>query len=766
MNMNSLPGSARVVVIGGGIGGSSAAYHLAALGVKDVVLLERSMLSSGTTWHSTGNMETYRADPLVFDMVRYAARTYPQLAKDTDREIGWRNVGRVHYTDRDDRWQVMRTLPELGRARGITLELMTPAAVAARLPIIDPAELAGGVWIPSDARVNATDAVQAFAAAARAKGVKIFQDSGVTGIEARDGVVRGVQTDAGRIDCDTVVLAAGLWSRDLARTCGVRLPMYALEHQYIITKPHGMPRDLPLFLSYDDQLYGREEVGGLMIGSLDDDAIALSAAALPQNFSFALLNERWPQFEPYMATAMRRFPVLRTAEIKMLLNGPESFTPDGQMLLGPAPGISGLFTACAFNSNGMALAPAAGRYIAEWIVEGEPSADVAPLDVRRFSPPQAAEGYMRARASEIPGFHCRMHGPDSDYRSARDIRHSPLHEQCAAAGARFVSANGWERPQWFAQRKDAALLDGVAQEVRAALEQVLVVDRSADVKCEAASLAETDGAADGAITGHLDGSHDRIEALVRRLPWRTGFELLTASPEQETRVMEWLRRAERQARGSTRKPDGGAGSWTDLTAGFSMLELHGPARKALLAELLLAADGHDVRIVADATGDTDLLLLPSDGAAHLWQQLWLSGARFGLRCGGHLAQEALRVRRGVPGFGSEATPARQAHELGLAESRPTAPRTHTPRRLVALASPMPYHEFGSREIVIQAGEVVGELTSRVRLPGWPETLALALIDPHRWQEGSALETVAGGKSWPLVPRASTWNEIRPVARTA
>ena len=753
MSNNPLPGNARVVIIGGGIGGSSAAYHLAALGVKDVVLLERSMLSSGTTWHSTGNMETYRADPLVFDMVRYAARTYPQLAQDTGREIGWRNVGRVHYTDRADRWEVMRTLPELGKARGIVLELMTPAQVAARLPIIDPEGLAGGVWIPSDARVNATDAVQAFAAAARAKGVKIFQDSMVKSIAVQDGVVRGVETAQGRIDCDIVVLSAGLWSRDLARTCGVRLPMYALEHQYIITKPHGISRELPLFLSYDDQLYGREEVGGLMIGSLDDDAIALPAAALPQNFSFALLNERWPQFEPYMATAMRRFPVMRQAEIKMLLNGPESFTPDGQMLLGPAPGVSGLYTACAFNSNGMALAPAAGRYVAEWIVEGEPSADVAPLDVRRFSPPQAAEGYMRARASEIPGFHCRMHAPDGDYRSARDIRHSPLHAHAAAAGARFVSVNGWERAAWYAPRPDARLVETVAEEVRAALEQVLLVDRSADVKCEATGDTADAGETQSAELQHLGGAHGQIEAWGRSLPWRAGHRLLTASPDQESRVMEWLRRAD----ASELHP------WMDLTPGFAMFELHGPERKALQAELLLATDGHDVRIFADRDADSDLLLLPADGAAHLWQQLLSIGARHGLRPGGHLAQEALRIRRGIPGFGAEATPARLAIELGLrtrGAASTAAPRTHAPRRLVALTSPMPYHEFGSREVVMHAGEVVGELTSRVRLPGWPETVALALVDPTRWQPGAALETVAGGKSWPLLPRETAWNQIR------
>ncbi|MEP6546920.1 MAG: FAD-dependent oxidoreductase [Gammaproteobacteria bacterium] len=745
------PHSARVVIIGGGIGGCSAAYHLAAMGVSEVVLLERSTLSSGTTWHSTGNMETYRADPLIYEMVRYAARTYPRLAEETGRDIGWRNVGRVHYTDREDRWAVMRTLPELGRARSIELQLLSAAGVQERLPIIDPSELVGGVWIPSDARVNATDAVQAFAAGARARGVRIFQDTPVIGLEVRGGAVHAVTTVAGRIDCDIVVLAAGLWSRGIAATCGAPLPMHALEHQYIITKPHGMPRDLPLFLSYDDQLYGREEVGGLMIGSLDENAIGLSAADLPQNFSFALLNERWDQFEPYMNTAMRRFPLLRDAQIKMLLNGPESFTPDGQMLLGPVPGATGLFAACAFNSNGIALAPAAGRFVAEWIVEGEPSEDVAPLDVRRFSPVQSAESYLRERITEIPSFHCRIHAPDSDYRTARDIRRSPLHQQTADAGARFVAVNGWERPAWYARRENSNFIGSVAEEVRAAAEQVLLVDRSTDVKISCAAGPRTLNSSE-AYLRPLAGARNQIEALVRELSWHSSCRLVTAGPDQESRLTEWLRlRSAAADTGTIDRP-------VDLTNSYALLELHGPARSAMLSELASAGQDTDVSIFHDAASDSILLLIPSGRAAHWWRQLVSAGARFGLRVGGHFAQEALRIRRGIPGFGCEATPARQVHEVGFGPPGNLPPPTHAARRLIALESDMPFHEFGSREVVIWGADVVGELTSRVRLPGWPSTLALGLIDPKRWHRGASgqLETVAGGKRWPLEIRETAW----------
>lgn len=766
--MKPLPSSARVVVIGGGIGGCSVAYHLASLGVRDVVLLERSMLSSGTTWHSTGNMETYRADPLVFEMVRYAASCYPRLAQESGQEIGWRNVGRVMFTDREERWALMCTLPELGRARGIDIELMTPEQTRTRLPILATEDLIGAVWVPGDARVNPTDAVMAFAAAARSRGVMIHQDARVLDILVRDGAVRGVVTDVGTVSCDTIVVAAGLWSSEIVQTCGLRLPLHALEHQYLITQPLGIDRNLPLFLSYDDQLYGREEVGGLMIGSLDDHAIPLSVAELPQNFSYALLNERWEQFEPYMATAMRRFPLLRTAGIKMLLNGPESFTPDGQMLLGPVPGATGLLAACGFNSNGMALAPAAGRYIAEWIVEGEPSADVAPLDVRRFSPLQSTAAYMRERVTEIPGFHCRIHAADADYATARDIRHSPLHEQLVQVGARFASVNAWERPQWVAHNTSGAWLDAVAGEVRAATGGVLIIDRSADVKVvlrgatvrewlagQIASPLPTDNRE--AATALLSGGHGQLEAMTRLMTWEPESFLLTACPEQEVRLAEWLR--------CVKAPH--AFGLVDVTAAYALLEIYGPLRAAPIAAIAAAsqgADGVSVQVREDSIHDCTLILVPAADAARVWRQLLESNLELGVRVGGHFANEALRIARGIPAFGHEATPARLTRELQSGAngkfSRPV-PRTHLARVLVALSGPMEIPGFGSREVILSGDRPIGELTSRVRMPEWPAALALALLDPGVWR-GESVELVSSGRKWPMSPRTTHWNKMRGV----
>ncbi|HLW24555.1 MAG TPA: FAD-binding oxidoreductase [Steroidobacteraceae bacterium] len=397
-----------IVVAGGGIGGLSAAYHLAQRGAPRVLLLERARLGGGTTGHSTGNMETYRPEALPFAMVSYAAEFYPRIAREAGRDIGWRAVGRVMYTDRAPRWHEFQTLPELGRARGIEIELLSPAELAQRLPILETQALLGGVWIPSDARLDPSDAVQALAHCARAAGVEIREQCAIEQIVLERGRVCAVETTQGSLPCEALVLAAGLWSAELARSVGIALPLYALEHQYLITHPCGVSRDLPLFLSYDDQLYGREEVGGILVGSLDDEAIPIAVEAVPEPGAGALLPERWPQFEPYLATALRRFPALRSAPVKMLLNGPEAFTPDGRMLLGPVPDNAGVWVIAGFNSNGMALAPAAGRYLAEWLLEGRPSIDWQALDVARFAPAEREERYVREQVRHVPGRACRL----------------------------------------------------------------------------------------------------------------------------------------------------------------------------------------------------------------------------------------------------------------------------------------------------------------------------------------------------------------------
>jgi glycine/D-amino acid oxidase-like deaminating enzyme/glycine cleavage system aminomethyltransferase T len=778
-------GDARVVVIGGGIAGCSAAYHLAALGLTDVLLLERASLSSGTTWHSTGSMETYRDNPLIFEMVRYTVNSFPGLQSESGQQLGWRNLGRVMYTDRESRFEVFRTLPELGRARGIEIELLSARGVGERLPIIDPSGLVGGVWIPSDGCVNPTDVVMAYAMAARVRGVRIREQVRIQEIIVKNGAVRGVVTDRGTVGCDTVVVAAGRWSSAITSTCGVRLPLYALEHQYIITEAiPGLDRKLPLLLSYDDQLYGREEVGGLIIGSFDDNAVPVSSPNTTESSAFALLNERWEQFEPYMKTALRRFPVLATAGIKMLLNGPESFTPDGEMLLGPVPGVDGLYSVCGFNSTGIALSPAAGKFIAEWIVEGEASADVAQLDVRRFAPQQTSEAYMRERVTEIPHYACGLHGPTDDYATARNLRLSPIHASLTVAGAHFASVGGWERPTWIETPTARNWINAVAQEVDTAGGGALAVDRSADVKIALfGAAAESWLAAKLGLAGlnlnsfatlvAFPGEEGQVEALGRIVPWRAGW-LLTAGPEQETRLTEWVRRA--------RVPDGVHA--VDLTAGWAIFELMGSGQaRAVQALCASADDGIAVTIdsgdrrwagavylqlFTDPANASTLIFVPADTATYVWRQLLAVGETGLVRIGGHFAMEALRIARGIPRFGQEATPATRVADIVGArqivagsKSAAAKPVRRTGRLLVAFSSPPVGSCFGTHEGILKDGRVIGEITSRACLAGWPQTLSLGLL-PAECASLASLQLAADGRHWPLSVRSTDW-QAEPAA---
>jgi len=769
-NRNELK-DARVVVIGGGIAGCSAAYHLAMLGLSDVLLLERSSLSSGTTWHSTGSMETYRNDALIFEMVRYTVSSFPHLQAQSGQQLGWRNLGRVMYTDRESRFELFKALPELGRARGIDIELLSARGVGERLPIIDPQGLIGGVWIPSDGCVNPTDVVMAYAKAARSRGVRIHEQVRILEIVVKNGSVRGVVTDQGTVGCDTVVVAAGRWSSAITSTCGVRLPLFALEHQYMITEPiPGLDRNLPLILSYDDQIYGREEVGGLIFGSLDDDAIPVSSPNTAQSSAFVLLNERWEQFEPYMKTALRRFPVLGKTGIKMLLNGPESFTPDGEMLLGPIPGVDGLYSICGFNSNGIALSPAAGKFIAEWIVEGAASADVAPLDVRRFAVHLGSDAFIRERVTEIPSYVSRLHGPMDDYATARNLRRSPIHASLAAAGARFASVNGWERPLWIDTGSARDWTDAIADEGIAARRGALAVDRSADVKIAlfgsraepwlAAKLGVSELRPEpAAALVAFPGEQGQVEVLGRIVPWRGGW-LLMAGPEQETRLAEWVRRAG--------VPD--EVHAVDLTAGWALFELAGSAHARVVQALCAGADDSSplhvgsrashwagaaqIQMFTDVANASTLIFVPADTALYVWQRLLTVGEADRVRVGGHYAMEALRIERGIPRFGHEATPAtRVADIVGARQAQ--RPWGGARRRLVAFSSPPGTSSFGAHEAILHHGRVVGEITSRVCLAGWPQTLSLGLF-PASCESLVALEMAANGRMWPLSKRTTVW----------
>jgi 4-methylaminobutanoate oxidase (formaldehyde-forming) len=659
---------ADVVVIGAGVVGASVAWHLAQAGNSDVVLLERSKIGSGTTWHAAGNMETWRADPLLGDMVDYTVRLFPELEADSGVAFGWRQTGRVHFTADPRVMESYRAIPARARARGVEVELLDAGGVGEKLPILSIEGLKGGLWTPNDGRVDPTNLATAYARGATKRGVRLVEGAPVTRILVADGRVTGVETAQGPIRCEAVVLAGGLWSTSIARSCGVALPLVGAQHFYLLTKAiEGLSRDLPLFLSYDELLYGREDVGGLLLGVFDKNAIPVEAEDLPGDFSFALLDEDWEQIAPNLEILQRRFPLLATTGIRAHVNGPESFTPDGNMLLGELDEPSGLHLACGMNSNGIALAAGVGLLTAERVLGRPPSLDATRLDPGRFAGFQGGRRYRHARMSEIPTAVCVGEDAASPLRG---IRRSPLHARHVADGAVLEAVAGHERPLWFTGNGSAAA------ELAAARGAVVRIDRSADAKL---LLAGPDA---GAMVRRLSGAVglDRDDASVLApmldawggvvaCPWAVRLDaaswLLLADPDG----LGWLRRAVR-ALPSERV------AVVDAGAQWAALDLVGPAAEALLARVAddapLPMPGRargaglalGQGVIAHLAEAHWRLLVPADMAVHVDEALRREGAG----PAGHLVDETLRILAGRPRAGIDATPVHGALAAGLVGS--------------------------------------------------------------------------------------------------
>ncbi|WP_137391102.1 FAD-dependent oxidoreductase [Rhodoligotrophos defluvii] len=774
-----LPSHARVVVIGGGVVGCSIAYHLAALGCTDVVLLERSKLGSGTTWHAAGNMETYRADPLISDMIAYSVGLYPKLEAETGQALGWRQTGRVFFTTEKRRMEIFRGLKPLGQVRGIELEPMTPAEVAAKLPVVSAKGLEGGLWVPGDGRINPTDLATAMARGARLRSARVFEDTPATGFATRNGRIHAVLTKHGEIICEHAVIAAGMWSSDLGTLAGVHIPLHAVQHHYLLTKPIDViTRDMPMFLSYDEKCYGREDVGGLLLGFFDINAIPVSPAELPDDFSFGLFDVNWEQIEPNMEAALERFPVMQTAEVRTVINGPESFTPDMQMVLGEAPAVGGLFVAAGMNSSGIALSGAVGRLTAEWIMDGRPSMDVTKLDIRRFGEAQAGRPYLRQRASEVVTHMCRFPEPELDFDNTRQIRLSPLHEAMAAQGAQFTTVQSWECPIWFGKGEPGAV--AVAEEVQAAETAVALFDRSSDC------VLHLEGPAAEQTLRHLSGAPRVAVGEARLAPFLNRFGGLEALPvvvglkengyllfteaEQSTRLKAWVER---------HRPDGTV-ALVDVTSGWACLRLVGPHAAALVAA---AAEGYDPEgpslqpiqlgfapahalTVAGLTGV--FLLMHTEFAVCAYRAIIDKGEHFGLRHAGSLAAATLATRNGMPRFGIDVTPFTDLGSTGLMDLlEPEHNRvflgrdavlTHNQERALrrSFVFRLPgYRGDGLLHAPLLAdGARVGHVTSvAAGGDGGDDTVLMALIEAPV-AAGTELAVLAGGVARPLFPLPS------------
>ncbi len=484
--MPDLPSHASVVVIGGGIMGCSTLYHLAKMGVGDAILLERNKLTSGTTWHSAAQVRALRHSQNLTRMIQYSVELYSQLEEETGQNVGWIQKGSLSIATTPDRMVHVKRQEALAHAYGIEAHSVSREEAKKRWPLMNADDVLGAVWSPDDGRVSPSDVCAALVKAAKGLGGKIFENTGVTGILTEGGKVVGVETDQGTVMCDAIALCTGLWSRELAATGGAEVPALACEHFYLLTKPiEGISGNMPTLSDHDSHLYIRDDSGGLLVGCFEPMGKPIAPGILDETFEFGLLPEDWDHFEPMMLNALHRLPPLETAEVKMLLNGPESFTPDGTFMLGETAETRGLFLGCGMNSVGIASGGGAGMNLAHNIVYGHTAYDLSEADAKRFAPVFNSVEHLMARAPEILGTHYDIAYPGKQLKTARDLRRLPLDAEYRAAGAFMGQVYGWERPLYSGKTDEPRMtfsrpdwFENVRSEVTAAHEGAAVFDAS------------------------------------------------------------------------------------------------------------------------------------------------------------------------------------------------------------------------------------------------------------------------------------------------
>lgn len=692
-----IPAAARAIVIGGGAMGCSTAYHLAKLGCRDVILLEREKLTSGTTWHAAGLVRQLRATANLTSLIRYGAGLYASLEAETGQSTGWSQTGSLSVAAHPDRFIHIKRMASLAKMFGLPADVVDLEEAQRLWPLCRTDDLVGAVWSPSDGRVNPSDLCAAYAKGARLHGARIFEGVTVNGIDVRNGHVAGVQTDRGVIESEIVVNCAGLWARQLAGFAGAIAPLHACYHYYLLTKP--MPGiegkgHLPTLSAQDEHLYVRDDVGGLLVGCFEPHAKALPLEKLPEKFAFDLMDEDWDHFEPVLKGAIHRIPALETAEARMLLVGPESFTPDERFLLGESAELKGFFVGGGMNSVGIATSAGAGKALAEWILAGEPTMDLWQVDIRRFAPFHNNIRALRERAPETLAVHHQIPYPGRQHETVRNLRLSPLHDRLTAKGAEFHERGGWERPVVFRRGRRISFdltfgrpgwLDASGEEHHAAREAAAIFDQTSFAKLlvqgrDAERVLQRLCANDVAVpvgrivyTAMLN-RRGGFESDVTLMRWAEDAFLLVTGAAQGVRDALWIRRHV--------GPDDFV-TVADVTSAYAVLGVMGPKSR----EILMRAGaggldndshpylwwrnvevGHAVVRAARVTYVGELgweLYVPAEFARGVYDVLHEAGACLGLLDAGYHALGSLRIEKGYRAWGAELSPDETPFEAGL-----------------------------------------------------------------------------------------------------
>jgi len=482
----TLPAHASVVVVGGGVMGCSTLYHLAKLGVGDAVLVERNQLTSGTTWHSAAQVRALRSTRSMTELARYSISLYPELEHETGQATGWINKGSLSIATTPDRLVHIERQVALAKMFGLTAASISPKEAKDIWPLMNADDVIGAAWSPDDGRVSSSDLCAALIKGARSRGARVFEETGVIGILTESGRIAGLETTRGAISTDAIALCTGLWSRDAAAMAGVDAPVWPCEHFYLLTKPiDGLSGNVPTLSDHDSHLYIRDDSGGLLVGCFEPMGKAIAPETLGEDFAFQLLPEDWDHFEPMMINALHRLPALEAAEVKTLLNGPESFTPDGTFLLGEAAETRGLYLGCGMNSVGVATGGGAGMALAHNVVHGHMPMDLGEVDPARFPGCWNDADALARRVPEVLGRHYEITYPSRQWTTARNLRPTPLDAAWRAERAHFGQVHGWERPLYFSKTAEPRLgfgkpdwFDTVAGEVAQAHTGAALFDQS------------------------------------------------------------------------------------------------------------------------------------------------------------------------------------------------------------------------------------------------------------------------------------------------
>jgi len=690
----SLQSSSQVIIIGGGIVGCSTAYHLAKMD-QEVMLLEKAQLSSGSTWHAAGLVGQLRNNANITRLLGYSIELYDRLEEETGLATGWKMNGGLRLACNEQRWIEVKRQATTAHSFGLNMQLLTPKEAKDLWPLMDISDVVGAAFLPTDGQANPSDITQALSRGARASGAQLVENCPVLKIIIEKGKLVGVRTLKGDISCEKLVLCCGQWTRELASKIGVTVPLVSVEHQYMITEPFGVPSNLPTLRDPDRLTYYKEEVGGLVMGGYEPNGIPWAQKGIPDRFDFKLLESNFEHFEQLVELSLPRVPKLKDAGIKQLLNGPESFTPDGNFIIGEAPEIKSLFVGAGFNAFGIAAGGGAGMALAEWVVKGAPPYDLWSADIRRFGRPHMDTNWVRTRALEAYGKHYSVAWPFEEYESGRPYLRSPLYDSLLSSGAVFGEKLGWERPNWYAaegeEARDIYTLgrpnwhDAVGREHKAAREDAVLLDQTsfakyiltgpdAEKSLQWIASNRVDKPVGSIIYTQMLNNNAGIECDLTCVRTKQSEYYIITGTGFATHDFDWIKR---------NIPEGMKAQLVDVTSSNAVLSLFGPKSRAILQ----ACTNNDVSNASHPFGQAQKigiagcpvfamrisfigelgweLHLPREYAQTVFKVLHEVGKKFGLRNAGYRAIETLRLEKGYRSWSLDIGPDYTPDEAGL-----------------------------------------------------------------------------------------------------